>query len=536
MLILESVPARPPPAVKPPAPADLTAAFSSSLFQHNTIVANLRAMVSPASFLSPKPRSSAPLPSPAETPPTTQSPAETVVDPNLTAAKEAPEEALMCPPPPTAVSKPRRRRAARIFRPAEGSIYDVLHEHAGSSLFVRPICWTDKHAELLGATFHQLPRCDSPSPLNVPESPPRPTKGHMEPSQTITSLSNSLTEILTPGSPHPVMTSSFIKTILTTLWPTAFRKPVFLPELHLFFGDRVYRDTVRTQVMWNFPAESARSSQSSFKTISTRPADSYGPSTPTAHNPAGLPMMCYISRNQLAVVRRTLFRIAPGPGRSWNAPVFRLQQARSRLLIPADPDHDVQFVAIFLAMAQRHFYNAPPPSSRRDSQWSPAPSKTNLPCPQFEDIKLHILTHDVDEAEFIVYTGHVTAKFLERFHDPLKAPRDETGRVPGLKIEFMRVPIWPILGLRERLGKALGEGIVGSFDPTEMETWETPADTDLLSGGADGRESQSNGKRKREALSEVFNASFDEESDADEDEDVGVKKRCLEGSPLSVMV
>ncbi len=495
-------------------------------------------MVSPASFLPPKDRGLAPLPSPAETPSTTQLPAETVIDADMaiTAANEA---APMCPPPPTPVSKRRRRRAVRIFRPAKDSIYDILHEHEGASLFVRPICWTDKHAELLGARFNKLPRCDSPSPLNVPESPPRPTKGHMEPSQTITSLSDSLTEILTPGSPHPVMTSSFIKTILSTLWPGAFGKPLFLPELHLFFGDRVYRDAVRTQVMWNFPLESAKSSQASFTTISTRPADSYGPSTPTAHNPAGLPMMCYISRNQLAVVRRTLFRIAPGPGRSWNAPVFRLQQARSRLLVPADPDHDVQFVAIFLAMAQRHFYNAPPPSSRRDSQWAtPSPAKTTLPRPRFEDIKLHILTHDVDEAEFIVYTGHVTAKFLERFHDPLKAPRDEFGRVPGLEIEYTRVPIWPILGLRERLGKALGEGIVGPFDPTEMETWETKADTELpnVGGSVDGRESQSNGKRKREALSEVFNASFDEESDADEDEDVGVKKRCLEGSPLSVMV
>ncbi|UNI24772.1 hypothetical protein JDV02_010496 [Purpureocillium takamizusanense] len=509
-----------------------------SLFEHNPIVAHLRAMVSPASFLSPKHPTMAPLPSPAETPSTTQFPTETAIDADLV-AEGADEATAICPPPPMSVSKPRRRRAVRIFRPAKDSIYDILHEHAGASLFVRPICWTDKHAELLGARFHKLPRCDSPSPLNTAESPPRPTKGHMEPSQTITSLSNSLTEILTPGSPYPVMTSSFIKTILSTLWPGAFGKPLFLPELHLFFGDRVYRDAVRTQVMWNYPLDPVKSSQSSFTTTSTRPADSYGPSPPAQHNPAGLPMMCYISRNQLAVVRRTLFRIAPGPGRSWNAPVFRLQQARSRLLVPADPDHDVQFVAIFLAMAQRHFYNAPPPSSRRDSQWATQPtSKTALPHPQFEDIKLHILTHDVDEADFIVYTGHVTAKFLERFHDPLKAPRDESGRVPGLEIEYTRVPIWPILGLRERLGTALGEGIVGPFDPTEMETWETKADNELPNGDGklDARDSQSNGKRKRDALSEVFNTSFEEDSDADEDEDVGVKKRCLEGSPLSVMV
>lgn len=419
----------------------------------------------------------------------------------------------------------RRRRNTRISRPSKGSLYDILHEHAGTSLFVRPVCWIDLHAQLLGARFHELPPCDTPQPTNVAGSPP--SRGHMRPSQSITTLCDALTEILLPTALHPVLSSNAIKTILSTLWPAPFDRPQLLPELHLFFGDRVYRDAVRTQVMWNYPLDGCRSPLSSFTSISTRPADSYGLSTPTGHNPANLPMMCYIGKNQLASMRRNTFRIAPAPGRSWNEPVMRLQQARSRGLMPANSDHDVQFVAIFLAMAQRHFYATPPPCSRRDSQWSPSGGEP--PRPGFQDLKLRILTHDNDTAEFIVYTGHVTTKFLERFHEPLKNPNGEDGEIPGINIEYTRVPIWPILGLRERLGKAVGEEVVGPFDPTDMETWEND--------GMERREVQNNAKRKLEALSDVFNGSFDEETeDEEEAEHLSAKKRCLgERSPVGVV-
>ncbi|ODA78059.1 hypothetical protein RJ55_06662 [Drechmeria coniospora] len=416
-----------------------------------------------------------------------------------------------------------RRRALRIPRPARDSIYDILHEHAGRSLFVRPIFWTDLHAKLLGVRFHELPSCDAPSPISVAGSPP--SNGHMRPSQTITTLSNALTEILVPAVMHPILASHAVKSILSTLWPEPFSKPVFLPELHLFFKDRVYRDVVRAQVMWNHPSDEPRSSDGSFQSTSTRPADTAGGlSTPAGHNPANLPMMCYIAKNQLAVMRKHIFRIPPGPGRSLNEPVFRLQQMRSRALTPANADHDVQFVAIFLAMAQHHFY--PRPASSWGKHWSS--SAESPPQPHFQDIKLRILTHDCETAEFIVYTGHVPAKLLERFHCPSNACRLDDGSLPGVRIEYTRVPIWPILGLRERLGKAFGEEVVGPFDPTVMQSWEVDE------GDA---EPQDVGKRKREALSEVFNRSFDDDSGTEEDEHVGVgvKRRCLAGSSVSVV-
>ncbi|POR34391.1 Uncharacterized protein TPAR_05416 [Tolypocladium paradoxum] len=419
----------------------------------------------------------------------------------------------------------RRRRNTRMSRPSRGSLYDILHEHAGTSLFVRPVCWTDLHARLLGACFHELAPCDTPLPTCIAGSPP--SRGHMRPSRTITTLSDSLTEILLPTALHPVLCSKAVKTILSTLWPAPFDRPQLLPELHIFFGDRVYRDAVRTQVMWNYPPDGGSSSQNSFISISTRPADSYPLATPAGHNPANLPMMCYIAKNQLASMRQTIFRVAPAPGRGWNEPVMRLQQARSRGLMPANADHDVQFVAIFLAMAQRHFYATPAPSCRRDSQWSP--SRGEPPRPEFQDLTLRILTHDNDTAEFIVYTGHVTAKFLERFHEPLKNPCGEDGEIPGINIEYTRVPIWPILGLRERLGRAVGEEIVGPFEPADMETWEYD--------GMEGGEAQNSSKRKLAVLSEVFNGNFDEETeDEEEAEHLGAKKRCLgEASPVGVV-
>ena len=151
--------------------------------------------------------------------------------------------------------------------------------------------------------------------------------------------------------------------------------------------------------------------------------------------------------------------------------MFRLQQLRARMLVPSNSDHDAHFVGIFLGMAQKHFYPSPPITGRRDSRMSP--EQGIPPCPNFHDLKLRILTHDTDTLEFIVYTGYITKEFLEKFHDPFKAPLDDDdAAVSGLKIEYTRVPIWPILGLRERLGKALGQEVVGAFNPGDIVTWE----------------------------------------------------------------
>ncbi|KAH7228565.1 uncharacterized protein BKA55DRAFT_667890 [Fusarium redolens] len=418
----------------------------------------------------------------------------------------------------------RKRRPQRIYQPAKNSLYDIFQQNASTPLFVPPICWTDLHAQLLGAKWEELPSCDTPQPSAAPGTPP--TRGHLSPSNTIINLSNALTQILLPDPLSPILSSDAVKSVLNTLWPTPFNKPQHLPELHLYFGGRVYRDAVRVQLMWNYPSEEAKSSSSSFKSVSTRPAESFNISSQSSPNysPANLPMICYIGKTQLASVRNNLFRVASGPGRTWNEPVFRLQQLRARILAPSNSDHDAHFVGVFLGMAQKHFYPAPPVSGRRDSRISPGQGIP--PSPNFHDIKLKIITHDIDTSEFIVYTGHITKEFLEKFHDPFKAPADDDDAiVSGLKIEYTRVPIWPILGLRERLGKALGQEIVGSFDPDEIETWEKDPEKPGCK------------KRKLNTLSEGVNSDVggDTEEDTEEESEIGTKKRFLhQDAPVGV--
>lgn len=166
----------------------------------------------------------------------------------------------------------RQRSLLRIYRPAKNSLYDTLQQYAGTSLFVRPISWTDLHSKLLGATWDELPPCDTPQPSTAPGTPPSP--GHLNPSNTIINLSNSLTRILLPDPLHLALCSEAVNKVLNILWPTAFNKPQYLPELHLYFGGRVYHDAFRSQLIWNYPSEEAKSSHSSFKSVSTQPAES----------------------------------------------------------------------------------------------------------------------------------------------------------------------------------------------------------------------------------------------------------------------
>lgn len=466
-----------------------TLSFSLFTFSNTHLVANLRSLTN---------MSTPPIPTSGDLP----------IDPDLLAATQ---ESTPSPPP--------KRRKKDIYRPARNSLYDLMYQHAGTSLFVRPIFWTDMHTQLLGGRFEELPPCDTPLPPDVPGSPP--SRGHLTPSRSIQTLSNALTEILlpTPGS-HTYMGLGAVKTVLSTLWPEPFSASRYQEELHLYFGGRVYRDAIRAQVMWNFPAEPVKSSYHSFETTSTKPAESFGltsASSSPSHNPANLPMMCYMGKNHLAGMRKNLFRIARGPKSTWNGPVHRLQQLRSKMLMPCNADHDPLLVGMFLAMAQRHFYGLPGPSARREHAWKP--TRGIAPNPTFHDLKLRILTHDDENAEFIVYTATVTADFLQRFHNPFEVRSDDEGAAPGMKIEYTRVRIWPILGLRERLGKALGQDIVGPFDPNEIETWEDdPVD-------------YTNEMRKRDALSEVINGSFKNDTDAGDngtDEPVTTcKKRSL---------
>lgn len=412
---------------------------------------------------------------------------------------------------PPSVPPPRRR--VRIRRPAEGSIYDILHEHAGLSLFVRPCFWTDMHGSLLGVRFD--PTSLPGSHLDPSVLLPRSTEAHPEQSPIFKSFCSTFadknTRALAPTR------SMAIGNALSSLWPDTFRKPILMPELHLFFGDRVYRDAVRTHALWNFPEDCACSPKASFTTVSTEPADSRTAYSQTEYELSNSPMLCYVNRSQLSATRN----IHPPMDHrgAVNLPVFRLLKAKAKRTIPAIPDHDVRFAAIFLAMAQRHFYPTPPASSTRGSFWTTNLPGTPMPRPSFEDTTLHILTEDaLDDNELIVYKGHVTREFLERFHNPFAAPRDEEGLVCGMHIEYTRVSMKPYLDPQD-LGRALGDIITRYQYPTK----EIP-DYDAVDNGILNEESNCKRRRRREG------------PDVPCDENpVGVKKRCLRWQQTGVI-
>ncbi|WYZ36535.1 hypothetical protein EsH8_II_000041 [Colletotrichum jinshuiense] len=452
----------------------------------------------------------------------------------------SPEPIHATPPtssPLLAMASPEKRRRRRVYRPDEGSLYHMMWEHAGASLFVRPICWTDLHARLLDAKFIELPPCDTPVPPPSPRGAPvSPSRCHMKPSAAATTLSRELTAMLAPGSTRTFYTNS-IRTIMSTLYPGKLSRARTQLDLHLYFGGLVYRDTCRVQVAWD--AMSSRSgSIASFESASTRPAESFGVPSGTNCTANGSasngssqqpgytqPVLAYVGKLQIAATRRNMYRVIQGPNRSYNGPVERLQQLRSKMFVPPNPNHDPLFVGIILALAQRRFYGEPLPSANK---WVPSrPMPVGFGEPEFYDVTVHLLTNDNETSEFIVYKAVVTADLLRKFHEPTKNPRaradktlaEQLGEVAdegGMRIEYTRVPVWPILGLKERLGKAIGKDVVGQFDEDNIETWEEAAERnpDKLKR-----------RRDREALAEVFNASFDEE--APDGMPLSGKRRCL---------
>lgn len=392
-----------------------------------------------------------------------------------------------------------------------------MHEHSGESLFIIPICWTDAHARLLDVTFVDRDPIRKPVPdFNSVSSkyPPRP-------SRIATELSKDLTAILSPTSSP--FSSQSIKQAMRTFFPTTLSMAKSDVDLELHFGNHILKRAVRVAVLWKHPD----SAGCSFDSAATKPTSSYGRITSSnrepsdsqisdwsfvgSQPPSDRPILAFINRTHLALVRRNLYRVMPGPqnGDRQNTPVSNLQKLRSKRLVPEDSDHDSYLVAIMTAIAQSQCY---PPrlgsssrsSSQKSSQGSSGPTEASRPQPEFRDVPVRLLSQDNDAAEFVVYSTIVTAAFLKRFSEPTKAPSTDDFLTGGLRVDVTRVPIWPVLGLKERLASALGTEIAGEgcsqAADAEIETWESEQERKMR---------LNNLKRRREALSEVFSTSFD---------------------------
>ncbi|KAI1418026.1 hypothetical protein F5Y13DRAFT_150405 [Hypoxylon sp. FL1857] len=419
-----------------------------------------------------------------------------------------------------------RAKCRKIISPEIGSLYDILHDHATTSLYVPPLCWTDLHTQVLGCRFVPQPPQNTPTPSLTP-SPPRTSSGlisHGIVSETVVFISRSLDVILDPIIPR-FMRSKNIKNLLDKLFPGQLSE--LSPTLTMRCGSDNYVDGVRCQAMWRKPV-----ALQSFDSTTTRSSGSLGGSSVAKSTVPKLdkPVLAFLDRRHLDCIRRSCFRIPSYPDGSLNIPVHRLQELRSRKLIPKNVDEDHFILATMIAMAQEHAYE----NVFFGTDFAPT------------DIQVRVLTVSDEDQSFIVYTGVIPAAFLSMFHEPSRAPPGDA----KITIQYQRVPIWPVLGLKERLGQALGQDLVGKIDTDHIETYSDESSSGSQSDGsvfereaaaAPSQLRQGNDsiptmpqvtpspKRKREILSEVLNVSFSEDHESPGyPSELLAKRRCLE--------
>ncbi|KAI1396877.1 hypothetical protein F4819DRAFT_473928 [Hypoxylon fuscum] len=432
----------------------------------------------------------------------------------------------------------------KIITPEVGSLYHVLQDHATTSLFVQPCIWTDRHAQLLGCHFVKLPPQNVPTP--TPSSSPRRSPGSKTP-QIVVEIGKCL-DVMMSSTNHHRRESEALNSILDAFYQLRFLETS--SELTVFFGERYYHRAVCCPGMWkttppvaSFDTITASNSESNLSEDSSgnlTTAKILSVTKPSA------PVLAYVSREHLDHMRKNHARIAAHPRGVLNGPVYRLQQLRSRRLIPKNPDEDQYILATMLAMAQQHAYDG-----HMVLKFSYKP----------KDVRVCVISPSKRDASLIVYTAVIPAAFLDKFHQPDKAPEGDA----GIKIEYQRVPVWPVLGFKERLGQALGKDLVGEVNLDNMETFEYDWFEDALvttQGGNDKLNRQvekditnltqksprsdrpnpaksptgAPERQKRKAFSEVSNKSFSEDRTAPEypSELLG-KRRCLEEGRVGVV-
>ncbi|KAI0025197.1 hypothetical protein F4780DRAFT_768448 [Xylariomycetidae sp. FL0641] len=395
----------------------------------------------------------------------------------------------------------RKKLRRRLVAPEIGSLYDILHDHAGVSLYLLPICWTDFHTQLLGCRWVQLPaqrieRQPSTSPPRRPQNNP----------PTVVKLGRWLDVLLSTDGSQPLLQKNrCLRSILATCFSEQTLKPQNSADLDLRFGRRCYSKAVRCQSIWTQPEGAAMSFDSATTWAASQTASQMLASM-TVTVPTDDPVLAFISRSHLKHVRNNCYRVLSGPNKLYNGPVHRLQMLRSKNLLPSNPDEDQYFIAIMIAMAQNSVYA----DIHEGTGFAP------------RDVKVRVITVSEDDSDFIIYTATISAAFLTMFDQPNKAPKGDT----RFDVQHSRVPIWPVIGLKERLGKALGKDLVGDFDGVPIDTYEHEVQSMRNSPSP---------KRRREALSEVLNASFSEDRETELPGTVFGKRRCLEEGRVGVV-
>ncbi|KAK4145099.1 uncharacterized protein C8A04DRAFT_27098 [Dichotomopilus funicola] len=363
----------------------------------------------------------------------------------------------------------KRYGPRRIKRVEEGSIYDILHDHAGTALHVLPICWTDQHTLLLGVRFTKNDAIVKP----IPDVAPNVWLEASKMAQTLTSELHTLARHETTPQRRFCKTRA-MKHIFSTLFPSTMSCAKTGAELNLYLGRHVFKKVVRIPCLWK--SSSNAGTESSFDSCPTIPATSFGAPSKSRRE-GGLPVLAYITKAHLASIRNNLYRCFRPAGSGTNEPIQRLQELRHKMLVPADADHDPYIVAMLIAMAQAHIFRESSPRSSPSS--SQGRGTVHMLPVSFRDVTVQVIMHDEGqspESRFSVYTATITKTFLKRFMFPYSAPEGQAAsQDAGINITYTPVNFWPILGLKERLAKALGEELGGEglyADPEHIGLWE----------------------------------------------------------------
>ncbi|KAK2069870.1 hypothetical protein P8C59_004414 [Phyllachora maydis] len=134
------------------------------------------------------------------------------------------DPAGVAPPP----KKGCRARRVKIIRPEADSIYDILHDHAGESLHTPPLCWTDRHIELLGVNFQELETVRTP----MPEADGIIV--YREPTRMASSIADLLNSVLRHPPRHITTQSAILKDVMSKLFPGSMAKSRQNTDLDMF--------------------------------------------------------------------------------------------------------------------------------------------------------------------------------------------------------------------------------------------------------------------------------------------------------------
>ncbi len=321
-----------------------------------------------------------------------------------------------------------------ITRPEPGSLYDTIQRHPRHLLYLPPSKWTDLHPRLLHVDFIERPAIAKPVPTNC---------GRLEPSTEGKTLSKDLDTLASP-QPASEEKNSAIQHVISTFFPSL--RPTGR-KLNLHFGQKV--SAVDIPCLWKIYRDTSSGS------------------VPALPGEEDAPVLAFVGKSQLA----KRYVAVSGPR---NDLLVRNQRLHSKL---ADTNRDPFIVATLLAMAQAHFYK---PGSR-------LPAHGNRESSPFRNTALQVITHDGEGelARFVVYTAVVRATLLDRFLMPRKGPASQDSST-GMEISYTPVHVWPLLGLKERLMKALDARITSH--PDHIGFWDPLVDSaPPMSGFSSGR-------------------------------------------------